>query len=300
MLGHHGVQLSVHVAPLAHAPGVDELLTQAGLLLPVGQLVGGLRRAMPAPLLDPLPQAKGAHELRAFVIEGLVPCIGCRLGLQGSVTHVLAAHGTGNHQHLGETGTVFRGQDHAANLGVQRQTRQGAAQIGQRQLLIHSIQLSQQGIAVGNGFARRRLQEGEVLHVTQAQALHAQNDAGQGAAQDLGVGEGRPGGKARFVVKPDAHARSHTAATASTLVGCGLADRLHLQLFHLVSVAVALDARRAGVHHESDAGHGQRGLRHVCGQHDAPPVAGGKHAVLFGLAQACKERQYVGAAQHRM
>ncbi|MFM8736674.1 MAG: ATP-dependent RNA helicase, partial [Betaproteobacteria bacterium] len=57
--------------------------------------------AMPAPLLDPLPQAQRAHELRAFVIEGLVPRVGCRLGLQRPVTHVLAAHGTGDHQHLG-------------------------------------------------------------------------------------------------------------------------------------------------------------------------------------------------------
>ena len=53
------------------------------------------------------------------------------------------------------------------------------------------------------------------------------------------------------------------------LVGRGLADRLDLQLLDLVAVAVALDARQAGVDDVADARHRQRGLGHVGGEHDA-------------------------------
>ena len=41
VLGHHGVQLGVDVAPLAHAAHVDELLAQLGFLLAVAEFVGG-------------------------------------------------------------------------------------------------------------------------------------------------------------------------------------------------------------------------------------------------------------------
>ena len=58
------------------------------------------------------------------------------------------------------------------------------------------------------------------------------------------------------------------AAPALALVGRGLRDRLDRQPLHLEPLAVAGDAGRAGVDHVPDAGHGQRGLGHVGGQHD--------------------------------
>ena len=59
------------------------------------------------------------------------------------------------------------------------------------------------------------------------------------------------------------------AAAAGALVRRRLADRLDLQLLDLVAVAVALDARHAGVDHVADARHRQRGLGDVGRQHDA-------------------------------
>jgi hypothetical protein len=41
VLGHHGVQLGVDVAPLAHAAHVDEVLAQQVFLLAVAEFVGG-------------------------------------------------------------------------------------------------------------------------------------------------------------------------------------------------------------------------------------------------------------------
>jgi hypothetical protein len=106
------------------------------------------------------------------------------------------------------------------------------------------------------------------------QRLHAQDDGGQRGAQDFRLGELGPLQEFLLVVQADAHAIGHAAATAGALVGGRLRDRLDLQLFDLVAVAVALHARQAGIHHVADAGHGQRGLGHVGGQHDAARIGG--------------------------
>ncbi len=60
-------------------------------------------------------------------------------------------------------------------------------------------------------------------------------------------------------------------------------------------MAVAADARHAGVDHGADARHGQRGLGHVGGQHDAPLARAAEHALLFILRQARIQRQHLAA-----
>jgi hypothetical protein len=67
--------------------------------------------------------------------------------------------------------------------------------------------------------------------------------------------------------------------------------------YRRMAMAVAADARHAGVDHGADAGHGQRGLGHVGGQHDAPPARGPEHAFLLMLRQARVQRQDLAAVR---
>ena len=131
------------------------------------------------------------------------------------------------------------------------------------------------------------------------QRLHAQNHPRQRGTQDLGIGKARPAVEILLVIQADADAVGDAAAAACTLVSRRLADRLHQQLLHLVAVAVALDAGRAGIDHIADARHRQRGFRHVGCQHDAAATVAVEDAILLGLAQARKQRQDLGIAQHR-
>ncbi len=105
--------------------------------------------------------------------------VGLGLRLQRPVAHVLHRQGRGNHQHLGQRAARARLQDHAADARIERQARQLFAHGQQTAALVHRAQLLQQLVAVGNCPARGRLQKRKVHHVAQAQALHAQDDAGE-------------------------------------------------------------------------------------------------------------------------
>jgi hypothetical protein len=98
----------------------------------------------------------------------------------------------------------------------------------------------------------------------------------------------------------DTNAVGHAAATARTLVGCGLADGFDHQLLNLAAQAVALDAGGARVDHIADAGHRERGFGHVGGQHNAAAVGRFKNPVLLGLRQAGKQGQHFGVAGQRL
>ena len=138
---------------------------------------------------------------------------------------------------------------------------------------------------------------GKSSTVPEAERLHSQDHAGQRRAQDFRVGEARPVGEILLVVEPDADAVADPPAAPGALVGCGLADRLDLQLLDLVAVAVALDARGAGVDHILDARHRQRGFGNVGRQHDAPRAVRLEDAVLLGLAQSREQRHHLDAGR---
>ena len=91
-----------------------------------------------------------------------------------------------------------------------------------------------------------------------------------------------------LVVEADADAVGDAAAAAGALVRRGLADRLDRQLLDLAAKAVALDARRAGIDHVADAGHGQRGLGDVGREHDAARAVRREDLVLLLLAAAAR------------
>ena len=98
-------------------------------------------------------------------------------------------------------------------------------------------------------------------------------------------------------VEADAHAGGDPAAAAGPLVGRRLRDRLDRQALHLRPVRVAGDAGRAGVDDRQDAGHGERGLRHVGGQHDPPARVRREDPVLLGGRQPGVEREQLGVGQ---
>ena len=225
--------------------------------------------------------------------------IGLGLLLQRTIAHVLHAERRGNHQRLVQRAALLRLQQDAAHARVQWQPCQRLANTRQLLVVIDRTQLIEQLVAVADRLGARRFQERKVLHITQMQRLHAQDHAGQRRAQDFRIGKRLAAGEILLVVQADADAVGDTAATAGTLVCCSLADRLHQQLFHLVAIAVALDARGTGIDHVTDARHRQRGFRHVGGQHDPAALVIVEHAVLLGLAQARKQRQHLSVAQYR-
>ncbi len=81
-------------------------------------------------------------------------------------------------------------------------------------------------------------------------------------------------------------------------VGRCLRDRFDRQPLHLHAAAVARDARVAGVDDVADAGHRQRRLGHVGGQHHA--AAGAvrcEHLLLLGGRQPGIQRQHLGVCE---
>ena len=300
VLSHHGEQLRVDVAPLAHAARRNEVVAQTLLLLAVRQLVRIVRSAVAAPSFDPLPELQRAAEFAAFVVEGLVLLVGGLRALLRPVTHVLARQRRSDHQHFGQRALLARGDDHAADPRVERQARQFAADGGQFIQIVDRAELTEQRIAVGNRLLRRGIEEREFLDQAKAERLHAQDHAGQRGAQDLGIGEARPACAIGLVIQADADAACDPPAAPGALIGCRLADRFDLQLLDLVAVAVALDAGQPGVDHIADARHRQRGFRDIGGQHDARRTAGLEHAVLLGLRLPSEQRQDLAPASSRI
>ena len=175
--------------------------------------------------------------------------------------------------------------------------RQPAAVIGR--VGLERAELVQQGDAVADRPRVGRIEERERGHVAEAERGHLQDDRGQVRAQDLRLGELRPGGEVVLAVQADADAGGDAPAATGTLVGRRLRDRLDRQSLHLQPVAVAGDPRRAGVDDVAHAGHGERGLGDVGGQHD--PAAGVRleDAVLLGRRQAGVQRQHLACRAAR-
>ncbi len=306
LLAHQGGKLGVHVVPFAQPDGRQEILAQQGHQLALRGLVLHL-------FAVPAPQLQEGDELRLVVGELGVRGLGRLALLHGTVARVLHRQGRGDDQHFRQALVFARGQDHAADARVHGQLGQFVAGAGQGEgragaravgVLVRGggqfdgAQLLQQVVAVGHRAPRWRLHERELLDIVQLQRLHPQDDRGQRRAQHFRIGERGAVIEVLLVVEADADARPHPAATAGALVGRGAADRLDAQLLDLVAPRIALDARQPAVDHEADAGYGQRGFRHVGGQHDAPRIgARMEDLLLLGLRQPGVQRQHLGAGR---
>ncbi len=295
VLGAQHMQLGVHVAPLAHAHVRQEMLLAPGLLLAA--------RFVALDLVPRLPQMQVPQELRALVLLAAAkPCmrlVGRARAVLRALARILHRQRGGDHQQLGEAAAVARSEDHAADLGVERQLAEFAADRRQLARLVvgDRAEFGQQRIAVADQARAGRIDEGEVLDRAQLQRLHAQDHAGERGAQDLGIGMRRPPGEVVLVVEAEADAVHHPAAAAGALLRSRLRDLLDLQLLDLVARRVALDPRQAGVDHVADARHGERGFGDVGRQHHAPAAGGREHSRLLLRRLAREQRQDLGARQ---
>src|ERR1043165_6513813 len=99
---------------------------------------------------------------------------------------------------------------------------------------------------------RGRIDEGEVLDVTQLEGLHAQDDLREVRALDLRHGEAVALQEILMRVQADAHAILHTTRATGTLIGTALRYRLHRQALCARAGVVVADARQPGIDHITD------------------------------------------------
>ena len=299
-------QLVVHVLPLAYPQVVEELGAAHAPEGGAGQVA--LLGAQVA------PQVQVRQEVAGRLGEAPVQGIGGLLMVGGALAHVLHRQCRHDHHDLADAAAFTGLQQHAPQSRVDGQPGQAPAHLGQprpadavapasppppRALAaggLDGADLAQQLDAVAYGAGVGGVQEGEVLHVAQAERRHLQNHRGQRGAQDLRLGVLR----ARLEVGPGVQADGNTVgdapAPSGALVGAGPTDRLDRQALHLGAVGVAGDARQARVDDVADAGHGQGGLGHVGGQHDASARVRLEHAVLLGGGQAREQRHHLDGA----
>ena len=237
MLCGEAVQLAVNVAPLAHAQRRQKIFVTRLHQLALRFLVLDLG-------LVPVPQLEPGEEFRLLVGKLPVRGVGTALALLRALARVLHGQRGGDHQHLAQTTLFACGDDHARHARVERHLRQFLPDRCQRALFGHRAEFEQELVAVADRLRRRRLDEGEILDIADAQRLHAQNHPGQRRAQDFGVGIRRAQAEFLLVIQAYTHSGRHPPATPGPLVGRGLGDLLDLQVLDLVAIGVALDARQ--------------------------------------------------------
>ena len=179
--------------------------------------------------------------------------------------------------------------DHPGHPRVDRQLGELPAHAGQPGA-VEGAELLQQQPPVAYGPGVGRLDERERRDLAELERGHLEQHRGERRTQDLGVGELRPGLEVLARVQPDADAAGALGR------GC-LRDRLDRQPLHLRTCRPAGDARGAGVDDGADAGHGERRLGDVGGEHD--PAAGmwREHGVLLGRGQPPVERHHLIGAR---
>ena len=214
------LQLRMDVPPFAHAAHVDVVLAQQGFVLTIGQLMHCVMATARIP--QPFPQLEVTNKLALLIVKFRMRLIGLRLPVHRPVAHVLHAQCAGNHQHFIQCAAVFGFQNHPAHARVQRQFGKCPAHGGQFVVVIDCAQFGQQLVAVGHCAALRWFDEGKVFNRAQVQRLHAQNDRGQRAAQNLGVGEALPPHEVRLVIQAYANAVCDPATAPGPLVGRSL------------------------------------------------------------------------------
>ena len=244
--------------------------------------------------VEVVPELEQRDEIRIGIGETRMFLVGCGLMFQRPFARVLAGQRGGDYQHFMQAGLVARGDQHAADARIDRQMRQLLADAGQSSLFIQCAEFGQQLLAVADALRFRRVEEREVVDLRQAQRLHAQDHAGKRRTQQFRRRVFWPRQKILLVIQPDADAFRHATATAGALVGGRLRDLLDLQLLDLVADGISLHPRQAGIDNVADARHGERGFRHIGGQHDAAAAVRFEDLFLLADRKAREQRQYFG------
>src|SRR5439155_9885710 len=117
-------------------------------------------------------------------VRGKVRAYGCdlRLGFAGgsralerALPRILRRERRGDDQQLLEAAFGARRDQHAADARVERQPGEFAAELRKLVAFIDGTELRKQCVAVGDCARRRRIEEGKLLDVAQAEALCPQD-----------------------------------------------------------------------------------------------------------------------------
>jgi len=222
------------------------------------------------------------------------------LTFRWTFTRVLHRHRTGDDQYFLQAAELGSFKQHAAHARVHRQTRQLATQRRKLILAVNRRQLLQQVEPVGNGLAVRWLNKRECGDFAQTQVQHLQDYSRKVGTQNLGIGKLRTTVKVFLGIQAHADTRLDPPAAALALVGAGLGNGLDGQTLNLGFVAVTTDARSAAVDHITDARHGQRGFRHVGGQHHTAARVRLENPLLLGRRQPRIQRQDFSVLELRL
>ena len=179
------VQLGINILPFAHA--------QVGKKALLAELPPLALRPQPVPLVvHGVPDVEQREKVGLRVGELLVGRGRRVLLLQRTLARVLDAQPGGDDQQFPRRMFVLRLEQHAAQRGINRQPREVVAEPREGALFIQRAEFLEQGVAVGDGGGRGRLDKRKRLNVPQVERLHAQNDLGQVGALDLRLREQRP------------------------------------------------------------------------------------------------------------
>ena len=252
----------MQLLPFAHAHERQEVLTA-----PLAQLAARQRRAL---LRERFPQVQNGDEVGARIGERRVLLIGLRLRIGRPLARILGRQERRDDQHLGHAVVMARREQHARQARIERQRRDLAAEARHDARFVDGLQLLQQPIAVVDQPRVRRIDEREVLRLAEFQRRHLQDHAREIRAQHFRRRERRARDEVILRIQPDADARAFASRTSLALIGARLRDRLDRQALHLAAHAVAADARQPGIDDVPNARHGERRLRDVGREHDAP------------------------------
>ena len=185
-----------------------------------------------------VPQVQEGQEVRSRLGEPRVHRVCCLARLGGPFPRVLDRQGRGDDEHLPDTPVRHRLDDHPPDPRVDRQLGQLSAHVAQPPVAAavpvlrtgarhpglggrrgEGAQLLQQPHTVCDVALLGRVDEWKVGHLAQVERGHPQDDGRKVGAQDLRVGELRPGGEVLLAVEPDTDSVGEPAAPALPLIG---------------------------------------------------------------------------------
>ena len=269
-IGDRSLQLLVDIDPFTYPTRVQKLRAQHLLAL-------ALTETAISQTLNPVPKLDPTDKIATLICEWLLRFIGrlCRLGR--ALTGVLHRQCTGNNQDLAQGPSRTTAQKHPGDPRIQRQTREGAARVGQATLVIERPQLKQQRLTIDDRPPWRCIQEWEGFNcvdpVCKAQRHHSQDDASERGAKNFGIGEGRASLELVGSIKTHANTIGNSATATRALIGRRSRDALDLQLLDLAAITIAFDTRLPRINHIANSWDRHRGFCHVGGQHDSSPMA---------------------------
>jgi hypothetical protein len=199
------------------------------------------------------------------------------------------------------------GDDHPGQARIDREDGELPSDLGDADLpgpvTGQGPEFGQHRSSVPHGSGLRRGEEREVedllIACGEAEVGHLQDDAGEVRAEDLGIGEFGSGLEVLLRVQADADAFAGAARPTLALVRTRLGDPLDRQPLDPGAVGIARDPGGADIDDVLDSGHGQRGLGHVRGQHDAGAAVRAEDLLLLTGREPGEQRHDLPIAHPR-